>query len=108
MTHCPGETFYLPAALSFYRALRVYPTPVELIVIYQKTVPDPVFKIVMEMTSLDVSVPFSAAGLTVGRGGSVNEDEEGKSPSSTNRTGPPSEASSLDWENLTDPGARTS
>ncbi|KAF8525317.1 hypothetical protein JB92DRAFT_2877469 [Gautieria morchelliformis] len=49
-----GETFYLPAALSFYRALRVYPSPVELIMIYQKTVPEPVFKIVMEMTSLDM------------------------------------------------------
>ncbi|KAF8592444.1 MAS20-domain-containing protein [Ramaria rubella] len=49
-----GEAFYFPAALSFYRALRVYPSPVELIIIYQKTVPEPVFKIVMEMTSLDM------------------------------------------------------
>ncbi|TFY54957.1 hypothetical protein EVJ58_g8550 [Rhodofomes roseus] len=39
-----GPMFYLPAALSFYRALRVYPSPVELIMIYQKTVPEPVFK----------------------------------------------------------------
>lgn len=37
--------FQLPAALSFYRALRVYPSPVELIMIYQKTVPEPVFKV---------------------------------------------------------------
>ncbi|KAH9938334.1 MAS20-domain-containing protein [Fomitopsis serialis] len=49
-----GPMFYLPAALSFYRALRVYPSPVELIMIYQKTVPEPVFKIVMELTNLDV------------------------------------------------------
>ncbi|KAI0053595.1 hypothetical protein FA95DRAFT_1552084, partial [Auriscalpium vulgare] len=40
--------------MCFYRALRVYPTPVELIIIYQTTVPEPVFKIVMEMTQLDV------------------------------------------------------
>jgi len=40
--------------LHFYRALRVYPSPVELIVIYQKTMPEPVFKIVMELTNLDV------------------------------------------------------
>jgi import receptor subunit TOM20 len=39
-----GPEFYLPAAMSFYRALRVYPSPVELIVIYQKTVPEPIFK----------------------------------------------------------------
>lgn len=31
--------------MSFYRALRVYPSPVELIMIYQKTVPDPIFKV---------------------------------------------------------------
>lgn len=103
-----GDTFYLPAALSFYRALRVYPSPVELIVIYQKTVPEPVFKIVMEMTSLDVSVPLSASGMTAGRGSVVNEENGGRSSSSTSHTSPPSEASSLDWENLTDPGTRTS
>jgi hypothetical protein len=40
-----GPNFYLPAAMSFYRALRVYPAPVELIVIYQKTVPEPIFKV---------------------------------------------------------------
>jgi mitochondrial import receptor subunit TOM20 len=40
-----GPNFYLAAAMSFYRALRVYPAPVELIVIYQKTVPEPIFKV---------------------------------------------------------------
>ncbi|KAJ3863464.1 hypothetical protein EV359DRAFT_73593 [Lentinula novae-zelandiae] len=39
-----GPMFSLPAALAFYRALRVYPSPVELMVIYQKTVPEPIFK----------------------------------------------------------------
>ncbi|KZT62084.1 MAS20-domain-containing protein [Calocera cornea HHB12733] len=48
-----GPAFYVPAALSFYRALRVYPSPVELIMIYQKTVPEPIFKIVMDLTSMD-------------------------------------------------------
>ncbi|KAF8076722.1 MAS20-domain-containing protein [Lyophyllum atratum] len=49
-----GPEYYLAAAMSFYRALRVYPSPVELIVIYQKTVPEPIFKMVMDMTNLDV------------------------------------------------------
>jgi len=40
-----GPAFYLLAALAFFRALRVYPSPVELIVIYQKTIPEPVFKV---------------------------------------------------------------
>ncbi|ESK86814.1 mitochondrial import receptor subunit tom20 [Moniliophthora roreri MCA 2997] len=49
-----GPDFHLPAAMSFYRALRVYPSPVELMVIYQKTVPEPIFKLVIELTNLDV------------------------------------------------------
>ncbi|KAF9266257.1 MAS20-domain-containing protein [Marasmius fiardii PR-910] len=49
-----GPDFSLPAAMSFYRALRVYPSPVELMVIYQKTVPEPIFKLVIELTNLDV------------------------------------------------------
>ena len=44
--------FHLPAALSFYRALRVYPSPVELIMIYQKTVPEPVFKVSVPLLSV--------------------------------------------------------
>ena len=35
----------MTAALCFFRALRVYPSPVELIAIYQKTVPEAVFKV---------------------------------------------------------------
>ncbi|KAG1752464.1 uncharacterized protein EDB91DRAFT_1102768 [Suillus paluster] len=49
-----GPNYHLPAAMCFYRALRVYPSPVELIVIYEKTVPPPVFQLVMELTNLDV------------------------------------------------------
>lgn len=40
-----GPEFHLPAALAFYRALRVYPSPLELIAIYDKTVPPPIFKV---------------------------------------------------------------
>ncbi|KAI0254720.1 hypothetical protein BJV78DRAFT_1120730 [Lactifluus subvellereus] len=49
-----GPEFAVEAALAFFRALRVYPSPVELIMIFQNTVPEPVFKIVLEMMRLDV------------------------------------------------------
>ncbi|KAK7695746.1 hypothetical protein QCA50_000383 [Cerrena zonata] len=49
-----GPTFHLPAALSFYRAMRVYPSPVELIMIFQQTLPPELFKLVMELTNMDV------------------------------------------------------
>lgn len=113
-----GPASYVTAALSFYRALRVYPSPVELIMIYQKTVPEPIFKLVMDLSSMEVSnttvtpdlgvdddAPVtSATSSTSGtrrgarRGASVASGDE--------RTGPPSEASSQDWETLTDPGSQ--
>ncbi|KAJ3488798.1 hypothetical protein NLI96_g2585 [Meripilus lineatus] len=101
-----GPAFHLAAALSFYRALRVYPSPVELIVIYQKTVPEPVFKLVMELTNMDVSSspssPRSTAPASVAsEGQNASSEEDETSPS---RSGPPSETSSQEWDKLTDPG----
>jgi mitochondrial import receptor subunit TOM20 len=49
-----GESGYLDAALCFYKALKVYPNPVELIMIYQKTIPEAVFTLVYEMMSIEV------------------------------------------------------
>ena len=40
-----GPAFALPAALAFFRALRVYPSPVELIMLYQSTLPAEVFAV---------------------------------------------------------------
>ncbi|KAG9018835.1 hypothetical protein FRB90_009122 [Tulasnella sp. 427] len=114
-----GPMFEIPAALSFFRALRVYPSPVELIMIYQKTVPENVFKIVMEMTSLDVSEPPTAAAAAPAApapppeqpsivvepskkdAGSDDEDDASKAT----RSGPPSETSSQEWDTLTDTGS---
>ncbi|KAF8915423.1 hypothetical protein CPB85DRAFT_1433023 [Mucidula mucida] len=84
-----GPAFNLPSALAFYRALRVYPSPVELMVIYEKTVPEPIFKLVMQMTQLDVS---SSSQLD------VLDDE-----TSPVRGGPPSETSSQEWDKKSTP-----
>ncbi|KAG5639700.1 hypothetical protein H0H81_005883 [Sphagnurus paluster] len=90
-----GPDYYLAAAMSFYRALRVYPSPVELIVIYQKTVPEPIFKMVMDMTNLDVS---STPASPLSNSGRSLPDEDGqRSPVSG---GPPSEASSQEWDKV--------
>lgn len=48
------------SAVCFYKALRVYPAPQELAVIYQKTQPAAVFGLVMEMASMEC-VPASPA-----------------------------------------------
>ncbi|KAK7188152.1 MAS20 protein import receptor [Paraphaeosphaeria sporulosa] len=48
------------AALCFYRALKVYPNPRELINIYDKTVPKPVLDILAEMIAVDTSIPVGS------------------------------------------------
>lgn len=43
----------IEAALCFYKALKVYPQPKDLISIYDKTVPKEVLEILAEMVALD-------------------------------------------------------
>ncbi|RPD66738.1 MAS20-domain-containing protein [Lentinus tigrinus ALCF2SS1-7] len=50
-----GPNFLLPAAMAFFRALRVYPSPVEFIMMLQQTLPETVFKVFMEMVNADVA-----------------------------------------------------
>ncbi|RAL17058.1 TOM complex receptor protein TOM20 [Aspergillus homomorphus CBS 101889] len=56
---CAEETDPIDAALSFYKALKVYPQPKDLISIYDKTVPKEVLEILAEMVAMD-------AGLQLG------------------------------------------
>ncbi|KAH8153310.1 uncharacterized protein LAJ45_02897 [Morchella importuna] len=61
-----GPDKALDAALSFYKALKVYPQPKDLISIYDKTVPKHVLDILAEMIALDGSIAFG--GSSVGSG----------------------------------------
>lgn len=47
---------HLETALCFYRALKVYPQPGDLVSIYDKTVPRPVLDILSDMVALDPSL----------------------------------------------------
>jgi import receptor subunit TOM20 len=115
---CEGPDFAVEAALAFFRALRVYPSPVELIMIFQNTVPEPIFKVcvvaftcfnsilktsqmVLEMMRLDVSEP-SPTKTDEAPPSALSEDD-----GSTSNRGPPSETSSQDWDQVTDPGSLT-
>ncbi|KAF2861043.1 protein import receptor MAS20 [Piedraia hortae CBS 480.64] len=69
---CSDGSDILDAAASFYRALKVYPQPRELISIYDKTVPKPILDALAEMIALDPSIsvsgPSSATGSDSGTG----------------------------------------
>ncbi|KAF2228449.1 mitochondrial import receptor subunit tom-20 [Viridothelium virens] len=53
----------IEAALCFYKALKVYPQPRELISIYDKTVPKPILDLLAEMIAVDSSISISGSGL---------------------------------------------
>ncbi|KAI7889235.1 MAS20 protein import receptor-domain-containing protein [Mucor mucedo] len=48
-----GEAYYEQSVEPFYKALRVYPAPLELIMLYQKTLPEKVFRIVVNIMALE-------------------------------------------------------
>ncbi|KAI9679472.1 MAG: hypothetical protein M1817_005494 [Caeruleum heppii] len=60
---CSEGSDPVDAALCFYKALKVYPQPSDLMSIYDRTVPKPVLDVLAEMLAADPSI-------TVGRFGS--------------------------------------
>lgn len=55
-----GEAYYDEAVLPFYKALKVYPAPMELVMIYQKTVPERVFQTIVNILAIEVMLLFFA------------------------------------------------
>ncbi|KAJ4270342.1 mitochondrial import receptor subunit tom20 [Fusarium torreyae] len=59
----------LESALAFYKGLKVYPAPGDLIRIYDSTVPKPILDILAEMiaydSSLDIRAPSAPAGINL-------------------------------------------
>ncbi|KAI9209377.1 MAS20 protein import receptor-domain-containing protein [Polychytrium aggregatum] len=53
-----GPTQYQKAAQYFYHALKMYPDPMQLLMVLQQAVPPPVFELIMELTSQDFCSPF--------------------------------------------------
>ncbi|KDE05320.1 hypothetical protein MVLG_04351 [Microbotryum lychnidis-dioicae p1A1 Lamole] len=76
--------FFIASAIAFYKALKVYPAPQELIMIYQKTQPPPVFDLVMELITLEMSGLASSSTSRDPRDGSSDpllEEIDDASPS---------------------------
>ena len=60
--HVLAGSDQIEAALCFYKALKVYPAPSDLISIYDKTVPKPVLDILAEMIALDPTIAVGSGG----------------------------------------------
>lgn len=52
----------IQAAVCFYKALKVYPQPKDLVGIYDKTVPKDVLEILAEMVATDDSLKLGSFG----------------------------------------------
>lgn len=61
----------MEAALCFYKALKVYPQPRDLIQIYDKTVPKPVIDILAEMIAQDPTISVGPFGQSSSGPGST-------------------------------------
>ncbi|KAK2751161.1 hypothetical protein FQN57_000238 [Myotisia sp. PD_48] len=70
---CADSSNWLEAATCFYKALKVYPKPQDLISIYDRTVPKEVLELLAEFIALDPSLTPSAMGSDSGLDGSVDE-----------------------------------
>ncbi|WVO21405.1 uncharacterized protein IAS62_002713 [Cryptococcus decagattii] len=55
-----GEEHYVEAALHFFRALRVYGNPGELLAVYQRVVPPPVLDMIIQLIALSTSTATGA------------------------------------------------
>lgn len=69
---CQDGTDQIEAALCFYKALKVYPQPKDLIGIYDKTVPKEVLEILADIVAMDNSLAlgdsFGGSGSDSGHG----------------------------------------
>ncbi|KAI4161278.1 MAG: hypothetical protein LQ342_004945 [Letrouitia transgressa] len=73
---CQSESTHIEAALCFYKALKVYPQPAELIQIYDKTVPKSVLEILAEMVAADPTIQVGPiGGSSSDAGGSAAVDD---------------------------------
>ncbi|TGZ79202.1 putative mitochondrial import receptor subunit [Ascodesmis nigricans] len=54
---CADPSTTVDAALCFYKALKVYPNPSDLISIYDKTVPKHVLDVLAQMLAIDHDIP---------------------------------------------------
>ncbi|KAI8981452.1 mitochondrial outer membrane translocase complex, subunit Tom20 domain-containing protein [Pilobolus umbonatus] len=48
-----GPSAYDDAVLPFYKAIKVYPAPEELLTIYEKTIPGPVFETIIKILTIE-------------------------------------------------------
>ncbi|PGH17423.1 hypothetical protein AJ80_04793 [Polytolypa hystricis UAMH7299] len=72
---CASSTDQIEAALCFYKALKVYPQPKDLISIYDKTVPKEILEILAEMVAMDPSLKLDGS-FTGGDSGSEGHGVE--------------------------------
>ncbi|MCO5566173.1 hypothetical protein L7F22_019849 [Adiantum nelumboides] len=106
MLAAQGPEHHLQAAAAFFKALKAYPSPMELLMIYQQAVPPEVMAYIRKMVSLDQSLNTASKGservanLATQASANIEEiDDEGPKGSSPEEDAAPS-VSSQEWEKV--------
>ncbi|OXG14641.1 hypothetical protein C366_04684 [Cryptococcus neoformans Tu401-1] len=106
-----GEEHYVEAALHFFRALRVYGNPGELLAVYQRVVPPPVLDMIIQLIALSTSTatgagagarPTAASLETPAPAPASIEDLDEEKPAKEDAPSPnsASQGSGAEWEKV--------
>lgn len=123
-----GPAKYIESASAFFRAMKVYPDPMGLLGVLRQATPEPVLEMVIAMIAKDYELgegsgpsnPAAAAAASAGAGAgrpdpmaqlaelaaqAPNANDQTTPPSAS---GPPSQASSQEWDTLSGDSLGTS
>ncbi|KAH8921262.1 hypothetical protein BT69DRAFT_1320906 [Atractiella rhizophila] len=91
----------LKAATSFYRATSFYPSPRDLLALYESSLPPEVFSLVMQMMQIDITMPQNAS-TTSTKPKKSTKTKGKKSPSSSSSVAEPVPADAILQEILSE------
>ncbi|WVQ81828.1 hypothetical protein IAT38_003955 [Cryptococcus sp. DSM 104549] len=95
-----GPDFYVPSALCFFRALRVYHSPGQLLEAYQRIVPGPILALILEL--IKISTTRGALDVPERAPASVEDIDDtlpsGDAPSPNSA----SQGSGAEWEKVSE------
>ncbi|UZJ56200.1 hypothetical protein CBS101457_005520 [Exobasidium rhododendri] len=77
-----GPELYVAAAAAFYKGMKVYPQPMELLTIYKKAVPEEALNYIIEMLSKDPIMMSPGGGSSAAPSGVQLEEVDDESPKS--------------------------
>ncbi|KAL7422603.1 mitochondrial import receptor subunit tom20 [Cryptotrichosporon argae] len=97
-----GPASYVDSAIHFYRALRVYPNPVELLMIYKRVCPEAVFNLVIQLTTMNPGPSGAPASRPAAANLEAVDDAAPAEEVVSEGNGSASTGNGAEWDRLSD------